>query len=186
MIDKKEEICKIASKMFLMHGFDSVSMESIFNNTNVSKIVFYTLFSEKSNLITECLIQEERDFNFFVKENIKNSDYIGNIQSIYLWHLNQIVFNKKSGLLFLKIVNSSNSSKHDYFIARRIWETHISLINEQLRGLNVENSKLFSIVFLNTIENIYYPLDDDFDYIAMWHLLESFLKSVSKLYQLIS
>lgn len=171
---QKNILLKTARVLFQEKGFEDVSIDEICAEAQVSRRTMNSYFDTKDQLIEQCLIEEDICLKQSISKVIKELDYIGNIRNIFFWHVDQVLLEKRRGLLF-KVMDEKyhNSSINIFFQRHREWKCN--LIEQQLRGLGIKNSRTYSIVFLNVMENLMVTLDGNIDYVAIWSLLEDFL-----------
>lgn len=175
--NKKETLLKTSMQLFKEDGFRAVGVDKISEKSQIAKMTLYKYFPTKNDLITACLIEEDSMIRKSIYHVIRCYDYLDNLRHIYLWHVNQIFSEERYGHLFFKVIHEMHDDKlmTDFVYQHRKWKCE--LIRTQLLGLSIENPETFSVILLNIMENILFSSDKGIDHIAMWYLLESFLKS---------
>lgn len=67
-IELSERILKTAIVSFFQHGIRSVKMDDIANKLGISKRTLYEIYSNKEELLLECVRMQENEFDSHVKQ----------------------------------------------------------------------------------------------------------------------
>lgn len=71
----KEKILQSALQLFLIHGYDRVSISDIVKRADVSKGALYNYFSSKKELFLQALLQAFRDFDDSITVDFKQKSF---------------------------------------------------------------------------------------------------------------
>ena len=64
----RERIIDTAVESFSTHGIKSITMDDIANSLGISKRTLYEVFSDKESLLEECILQEQKEGDDFLRE----------------------------------------------------------------------------------------------------------------------
>ena len=136
--ERINKILKSSLKLFVIHGFDSVSMDQICNDVGCSHGLIYHYFTNKLEILEALKKQSQIVFNKeFLKINKENNGLLTNF--------------KKTHSLFIKSLKESEDKRYYLFLFLTIAQS--KLLNEDLKKYINQKFKYLVNVFREIAKN---------------------------------
>ncbi len=72
-VELRERILRSAGELFAAHGIKGITMDQIAASLVISKRTLYEIFSDKEELLRECLLQHQQEMHVYVTEVFNSS-----------------------------------------------------------------------------------------------------------------
>lgn len=132
---KKESILNTAETLFYNHGFHSVGMKKIIDESNVATMTLYNHFSSKEQLIEEVLKKRESQYWSYINSSVDEESETSFLEVIKA-HGKWLNDNEQNGCMFLRAIEEfSGTNNQIEFIAR----DHKNSLLKYLRDLAQKN-----------------------------------------------
>lgn len=152
-MNKKDQICIAARKLFSNYGFKKVSMDEIANLANVSKVTIYSYFKDKDDLLNHLIKEEILSMKEIINNNYnKNINFFDNLHNDFI----TILKYRNEQQLLLKLTQEADYLNNNKLKSKLVTldENITNFIKEKLDEANnkgyikkVNNKLLATVIF---------------------------------------
>ncbi len=158
MDDPEQIITEIATKLFLLHGFKSVTMDTVAREGHISKKTIYKHFSNKESLITNVLDELGLNIRTMTDSIVKQSDNC--LEACYFVYFNIFGQSNKNNSLIHWTLQKYYPECYEHFyqsLWRVLLNTTCFIIKDGISKemiLEEVNPREFCYVITNSLMNI--------------------------------